>query len=495
MASGDSFGLGRTSSQPVVWSRGGRPKQSASMTWRTGTTRTPRRRRPAPGGAKTLEHPAARAAASAAPWPAPAAPARSATPRRRTPSLRAGRRRSRPTPARRRPPGRTPGRRPGPRPTMPRRARTGRAGRPRPARARPPPAGTAAGRARWPAGAPAPRRPRRAPAPRRRGPGVRPGRSAVAAPGVVLAAHEQAGRVDLAQARRAPISNQARLALGAEPVLAAGEHPQTRARIPVERQDDVDGMLERARTRQVAVLRHVAGEEHRDALGLRQPDERVGADPHLRRHRPASACRSCPGGSGSSRPPAGTARSARAVCSTCARSRPGANRDRVAREPSRRARAATCAWDSSPATSRHALPATARCATRWSSSVDLPMPGSPASRATDAGTRPPPSTRSTPSKTRRHPVVVGCRRHRSSGAVRAEPCAGPAGGSGALLDGAPRAAAGTPPHPLRDLLAAVTARRAPTRVFAMGRTVATASDTALLPARSRAAILEGPALK
>ncbi len=42
-------------------------------------------------------------------------------------------------------------------------------------------------------------------------------------------------------------------------------------------------MLERARPREVAVFRHVTGEEHGDALGLRETDERVGAPANLRR--------------------------------------------------------------------------------------------------------------------------------------------------------------------------------------------------------------------
>ena len=91
-------------------------------------------------------------------------------------------------------------------------------------------------------------------------------------------------------------------------------------------------------------------------------------------------------------------RASRAVSSTCARSRPGANEMASPDTPSRRARAATCACDSSPDTNTHVCPAADRCASTWSSSVDLPMPGSPARSATEAGTTPPPSTRSMPAK-------------------------------------------------------------------------------------------------
>jgi hypothetical protein len=61
----------------------------------------------------------------------------------------------------------------------------------------------------------------------------------------------------------------------------------------------------------------------------------------------------------------------------------------------RSARSRTWLVDSSPETTRagSVAPCAQRCATS-SSSVDLPTPGSPASRITAPGTRPPPSTRS-----------------------------------------------------------------------------------------------------
>ena len=70
-----------------------------------------------------------------------------------------------------------------------------------------------------------------------------------------------------------------------------------------------------------------------------------------------------------------------------------ARRNVVDSRPSRRERRATWRTDSSPeqySTERSRLNASAA----WSSSVDLPMPGSPPSRITEPATSPPPSTRS-----------------------------------------------------------------------------------------------------
>ena len=62
--------------------------------------------------------------------------------------------------------------------------------------------------------------------------------------------------------------------------------------------------------------------------------------------------------------------------------------------PSRPARSRTCAGDSSPQTSRQRAPLAAIAPSAWSSSVLLPMPGSPPMRVTEPVTRPPSSTRS-----------------------------------------------------------------------------------------------------
>src|SRR6476660_8903926 len=72
-----------------------------------------------------------------------------------------------------------------------------------------------------------------------------------------------------------------------------------------------------------------------------------------------------------------------------------------ARASIRSARSFTCAADSSPVTYRTLWPVRANLAATSSSRVDLPTPGSPASRITAPGTTPPPSTRSS------SPIPVG----------------------------------------------------------------------------------------
>lgn len=49
-------------------------------------------------------------------------------------------------------------------------------------------------------------------------------------------------------------------------------------RVPLERQDHVNRVLEGLGPCQVAVLRHVTGHDDRDALGLREPRERSAHD-------------------------------------------------------------------------------------------------------------------------------------------------------------------------------------------------------------------------
>lgn len=73
------------------------------------------------------------------------------------------------------------------------------------------------------------------------------------------------------------------LALGTESVLAAGEHPQARAWFAVEREHDVDGVLQSPGAGEIAVLGYVAGEHDGYPLGLRKAYEGVGAQPDLRR--------------------------------------------------------------------------------------------------------------------------------------------------------------------------------------------------------------------
>ncbi len=63
-------------------------------------------------------------------------------------------------------------------------------------------------------------------------------------------------------------------------------------------------------------------------------------------------------------------------------------------KPSRRARRRTWSTDSSPETYAHFAPFKASCAAACSSSVDLPIPGSPPTSSTEPATSPPPLTRS-----------------------------------------------------------------------------------------------------
>src|SRR3972149_89292 len=62
--------------------------------------------------------------------------------------------------------------------------------------------------------------------------------------------------------------------------------------------------------------------------------------------------------------------------------------------PRRSARRRSCSADSSPETYSVGTPACSRRAEHWSSSVDLPMPGSPPTITMEPGTTPPPSTKS-----------------------------------------------------------------------------------------------------
>lgn len=62
--------------------------------------------------------------------------------------------------------------------------------------------------------------------------------------------------------------------------------------------------------------------------------------------------------------------------------------------PSRRARILICRTDSSPEIYSTRAPFCAKCSEACSSSVDLPMPGSPPTSISEPSTTPPPSTRS-----------------------------------------------------------------------------------------------------
>ena len=154
-------------------------------------------------------------------------------------------------------------------------------GRPAPRSRRPPPVGTDEDRGPSPGAWVARRWPRRAPAPPRRAPGDPP--EARRWPHPRRGTATRAVRSGRSRAAPRPPSrttpSRPRRRIGS----CHPKDPQARTWIAVERQDDVDGVLERPRTGQVAVLRHVAGEQHRDAFLLGQPDERVGAHADLGR--------------------------------------------------------------------------------------------------------------------------------------------------------------------------------------------------------------------
>ena len=83
---------------------------------------------------------------------------------------------------------------------------------------------------------------------------------------------------------------------------------------------------------------------------------------------------------------------------TMAGSDPAGNSHRSgSRAPRRSARSLTCWEDSSAETSRQRAPERASAPSICTTKVDLPMPGSPATRVTEPGTRPPASTRSSSS--------------------------------------------------------------------------------------------------
>ena len=178
------------------------------------------------------------------------------------------------------------------------------------------------------------------------------------------------------------------LSLGAEPVLAPRDHPEPRARIALERQDDVDRVLERSRAREIAVLRDVPGQHDGDALLLRKLDQGVGAGPDL--GDPAGLRRRLDVAErldGIDREHVGAGRPRRGEDRV--EISPGRERDR--RPPARRAAGRAPRPGHGTPRRRRAGPRSPRAAideSHWSSSVDLPMPGGPASSTTDPGDEP-----------------------------------------------------------------------------------------------------------
>ena len=303
--------------------------------------------------------------------------------------------------------GHTPDRPGGPRPTTRRTARTGRAGHPPPGRERPPPAGTDEDRARSPDAWRDRRWPRRGPEPPRRGRVGPP--EATRWPRRATASPTRADRWD-----RSPSTP-------VRPSRTTRSLPPRRSG-SCRRRGPEDPTVDRRRTSGPRRRRAptFAGPARSPSF-VTWPVRSMAMPSSLASPTSASVHRrTWDGPPGICVPDVSrmvwmestaskNGRVSRAVSSTCARSRPGANEIASPETPSLRARAATCAWDSSPDTNTHVRPAPERCASTWSRSVDLPMPGSPASNATDAGTTPPPSTRSMPA----NPVET---RRSSSGA-------------------------------------------------------------------------------
>src|SRR5207247_55168 len=83
-------------------------------------------------------------------------------------------------------------------------------------------------------------------------------------------------------ARSVPGSSRRRPPVEAPKISARpSREPRARPGLALEGKDRVDGVLERARTGEVAALRDVADQEHGDPTVLRQRDQGVGAGPHL----------------------------------------------------------------------------------------------------------------------------------------------------------------------------------------------------------------------
>ena len=240
-----------------------------------------------------------------------------------------------------------------------------------------------------------------------------------------LAAAQRGRGVDRTQAP-VPISYQAVSPSGPNQ-SCRGEDAEPRTRVSVEGQDDVDGVLQGAGPGEIDLLGDVAREHHRAPRVLREADTGRRWRPEPGRPRPGRV--RCQGRGSSVRSPPRAPRGGRP------RRRPGRARARApartapgrCRCPRRRARAATCPRDSSPEASSDATPAAESAPRSCRRRVDLPIPGSPASRTTEPGTKPPPRTRSrsaSPVSIRRTPSSWGWERALVGAACAATP--GPA---------------------------------------------------------------------
>ena len=210
--------------------------------------------------------------------------------------------------------------------------------------------------------------------------------------------------------------------------------------VALELEHAVDEVLEHARAGDGAVLRHVPDEDRRDARLLRDPQEPAGRLAHLR------------DGSGSRAERRRVQRLHRvdrrrrpdARCSSVAHtasSSVSARMSTASAPPSRAARSDTCAADSSPVTSSARRPLRAIAPSDVSRSVDLPTPAHRRRGRREAGTSPPPSTRSSSGTA----VVMRCASFAATSpsgtGVARRAAAGSRAGRDELLDERPERAA------------------------------------------------------
>ena len=166
----------------------------------------------------------------------------------------------------------------------------------------------------------------------------------------------------------------AELVRRAEAVLHGTQHAVRVVAVALELQHAVDEMLEHARPGDRAVLRHVADEDRRDVVLLRDAQQPRRGLAHLRRPSRAPNRRSAAWSVCTESTTQTSGRSVRSVSQTVSSS-VSARIWTFPAPPSRSARSFTWATDSSPVTSREErVSPIARNAIR--SSVDLPTPGS-----------------------------------------------------------------------------------------------------------------------
>jgi hypothetical protein len=178
----------------------------------------------------------------------------------------------------------------------------------------------------------------------------------------------------------------------AEAVLHRAQDAELVAALALEIKDGIDHVFDDAGAGDLAVLGDMADQDHRHAAPLGEGHQLM---------RAARTCATEPGAASTCRPHGldriddrkggafGVQRG-----QDVAQVGFGAKLDGASVRPRRWARIRTCALASSPEIYRHFSPLRAKLAAACNKSVDLPMPGSPPTRIAEAGTSPPPSTRS-----------------------------------------------------------------------------------------------------